>query len=120
MFMQEMYLGFLLQMLTDPCGILLIQPLVLVVLPWVFIGLLLEFNNGLIICFLSRIQCTSYHYQWTFPIAFTSINYCMQITHYSTGDDNHTVKVKGEYTVTNVQLAASSTKAELFAMCIGF
>ena len=31
-----------------------------------------NFNNGLIICFLSRVQCTSYYYQWTFPIAFTS------------------------------------------------
>lgn len=79
-----------------------------------------EFNNGLIICFLSRVQCTSYYYQWTFPIAFTSINYCVQITHYSAGDDNQTVKVRGEYTITNVMLAASFSAAHLFAMCIGY
>ena len=63
-------------MLTDPCGILLIQPLVLVVLLWVFITLLLEFNNKICIQWMYK-QITVPYPTITLPRAYTTTRYAI-------------------------------------------
>ena len=118
-----MYLGFLLQMLTDPCGILLIQPLVLVVLLWVFIILLLEFNNNIAICWFTGITNNNASTSFIFPYSFKNYRSITIGTAAGTTTDGKSVNVYNA-TLTNAiffcRYSGSYYKESFYAIVCGY
>lgn len=79
-----------------------------------------KFGNGIIIQWKRIAGCSNYAHTWTFPVAFTTSNYSVQVTHHDTSwSVDRTVKTKA-FTMTSCVVGGNQADMEVTLLAIGY
>ena len=71
------------------------------------------------ICWLQDAKYSSYTYTWTFPTAFSSTNYSVQVTHVSNQSTDQTTKVHSR-SKANCVIRGNQDNMNVTAIAIGY